>query len=104
MGETHLSIQCVKFHSSTYSSLTKGVRGTASAPYHSPCTQSSLPLSVYLRAQRVFRLVLPARFLTRLLPCCRAPAARPVAEGLLEFGDLLVAAGGQQGWNLQLGV
>lgn len=102
MRETHLSIQCIKFHSSIYSRLTKGFGGMASAPCCSPSTQSPPCLPIYLAVQRVvFHLVLPARVLSHLLPCSRAPAARAVAKSLPESGGLLTTAGGQQDWNPQ---
>lgn len=92
----------VKKNTCIYSRLTKGIRGTASAPYHFPSTQRPPHLPMYLRAQRVFHLVLLARFSSHLLACCTAPAALAEAEGLLEFRGLLITASGQQDWNLQL--
>lgn len=104
MGETHLSIQCVKFHSSIYFRLTKHNRGMASALYQSPSTQSPSCPTLYLGAQQVFQGVLSARSWSHLPGCWRPPAIRAVAESLLEFGGLLITDGGQQNWNLQFSI
>lgn len=91
-GETHLSVQCAKFHSSIYFRLTKHNR---KSPSHPP---------LYLRVQWVFHFILSARFWSHLPGCWGAPASREVAEGLLESGGLLITDGSQQDWNLQFSI